>query len=67
MDAGFKSAAFPGYTTDELKAFLAGNPLPSAVENMKAEIERRERAAAGDTSVMTDGERLRFVRTGKAR
>lgn len=65
MDSAFKSAKFAGYTTDELKAFLAGNPLPSAIDNMRAELTRREKVAAGDMSVATDGERLRAVREGK--
>lgn len=63
-DAAFKTAAFPGYTTNELRAAVAegrGN------ETIVREIARREKALAGDTSVMTDGERLRFARTGKAR
>lgn len=64
-DSAFKSAPFAGYTTDELRAFLAGNPLPSAIENMRREIARREAVANGDYSQATDGERLRAVRAGK--
>ena len=58
-DAAFKTAKYPAYTTAQLQAFIAkgeGNPT------MEAEVARRVLVAAGVTSVMTDGERLRFVR-----
>jgi hypothetical protein len=64
MDAAFKTAAYPAYTTAELQATIAagrGNP------SMEAEVARRILVEAGVTSAMTDGERLRFVNTGSAR
>ena len=68
-DTAFKTAAFPGYTTKELQDMvdecMAMNISPNPV--IVAEITRRARAAEGDQSVMTQGERLRFLRTGKAR
>ncbi len=60
-DAAFKTAAYPAYTTAELKAAIAGGSANS--EKMVAEINRRAKRDAGDVSVMTDGERLRHVRT----
>jgi hypothetical protein len=64
MDSAFDTAPYPGYTTDELRQMLRTRPgcLP-----IWDEVHRRERVEAGDVSVMTPGERLRFVRTGKAR
>lgn len=64
-DAAFRNAKYPAYTTDELKAFLAEGR--DGEGHMAAEIDRRERVAAGDVSVMTDGERLRFARKGGAK
>lgn len=64
MDAAFKTAAYPGYTTNQLREIMIdgrGNNI------IAAEIIRREKAIAGDISVMTVGERLRFLRTGKPR
>ena len=58
-DAAFKTAPYPAYTTAELLAVIAdgrGNPT------MLAEIARRAARDAGDTSVMTPGERLRRAR-----
>ena len=59
MDSAFATAPYPAYTTNELHAFVAagrGNPV------MLAEIARRAARDAGDTSVMTPGERLRRAR-----
>lgn len=59
-DAAFTTARYPGHSTDELKAAIeAGRD-----ENgwMAEEIARREKVAAGDVSVMTPGERLRYFR-----
>lgn len=59
MDSAFANAPYPAYTTNELHAIVAagrGNPV------MRAEIERRALRDAGDTSVMTPGERLRRAR-----
>lgn len=65
-DAAFKSAAYPSYTTEQLRAFVANDEGRAAhiTAAMRAEIERREKVAAGDVSVMTPGERLRRVREG---
>jgi hypothetical protein len=60
MDAGFKSAPYPGYTTHELKAALVTNPDNT---RMATEITRRAKRDAGDWSVMTDGERLHRAQT----
>lgn len=76
-DAAFKTGAYPGYTTAQLRAALdrkedeaSGmcNTIPftdrknaeEVAKKMRAEITRREAVAAGDVSVMTPGERLRF-------
>ena len=59
-DSAFKTAPYPAYTTDELKKFLA--KAQGDCDVIRAEIERRAKVKAGDTSVMTDGERLRHVR-----
>lgn len=58
-DSAFKSAPFPGLSTAELR--LAVSRGSSKAVEIQAEIDRREKAAAGDTSVMTAGERLRYV------
>lgn len=55
MDNAFKTARYPSVTTAQLQAAIAagrGTPV------MVAEVERRAKRDAGDTSVMTDGERL---------
>jgi sporulation-control protein spo0M len=58
MDSAFKAAPYSGYTTDELRQMVS---RPSAkAREMWAEIDRRERVAAGDVSVMTAAERLRY-------
>lgn len=71
-DAAFKTAAYPGYTTAELGLMIIrheeGRVTQPAhlLKAIKAEIGRRAKVAAGDTSVMTDGERLRQVRESDA-
>lgn len=70
MDAAFKTAAYPTMTTKELEAAVERAYLDLDLvkaEKLSTEIERRKKAMAGDESVMTQGERLRFIRTGKAR
>lgn len=62
MDSAFATAPYPAYTTNELHAFVAagrGNPV------MLAEIARRAARDAGDTSVMTPGERLHHIQKQK--
>jgi hypothetical protein len=61
-DAAFKTGAYPGYTTDQLRKMMETSHLEVKMR-MSDEILRRERVAAGDVSVMTPGERLRFYRT----
>lgn len=59
MDSAFPTASYPGLTTTELLNLIAdgrGNP------RMIAEMARRAARDAGDTSVMTPGERLRRAR-----
>lgn len=68
-DAAFKTAKFPGYTTAQLKEFIA-DPEADMIrrELMQFEVDRRVKVAAGDWSVMTDGERLRHAQhTGRTR
>jgi hypothetical protein len=65
-DTAFKTASYPGLTTAELKKILTNNTCINP-DKITAEINRRARAAEGDQSVMTQGERLRFLRTGNAR
>jgi len=64
MDSAFDTAPYSGYTTDELRLMLRTRPgcLP-----IIDEVYRRERVLEGDVSVMTPGERLRFIQIGKAR
>lgn len=64
-DAAFKTGAYPAYTIDELKAFVAQVREPSIAAVMTAEIARRERVAAGDISAMTPGERLRHSKRAR--
>lgn len=59
-DAAFKSAPFPGYTTQHLRDYAPGCP-EGVRRQMEAEIARREKRDAGDVSVMTDGERLHYA------
>lgn len=67
-DAAFKTAAFPGYTTKQLRNIIAARKAEGFSDDaqnssaMRAEIARREAVAQGDESQMTAGERLRFVR-----
>lgn len=65
-DAAFQTAAYPAYTTAELSRWLAdhseGKLLLAADQYQKvcSELTRRAKRDAGDVSVMTPGERLRF-------
>lgn len=63
-DAAFKTAPYPAYTTKDLIEFLAQNKTLSEETRgiMQREISRRIQVQAGDTSVMTPGERLRHIR-----
>ncbi len=64
MDSAFATAPYSGYTTDQLRQMVS---RPSAnARAMWAEIDRREKVAAGDMSVMTPGERLRHARNQQA-
>ena len=63
MDSAFATAPYSGYTTDQLRV-MAQTSANAA--KMLAEIDRRERVAAGDVSVMTPGERLRHARAQRA-
>lgn len=67
MDSAFKSAPYPTLTTNELRQAVsryvaAGNDDDAKCHAMRTEIMRREAVALGDTTVMTAGERLRWVR-----
>lgn len=63
MDAAIKSHPYPGYTTAELLRLATdGHP---AYDAMLAEIARRQKAAAGDISVMFPTERLRYAQQTK--
>lgn len=69
-DAAFKTAPYAAYTTKQLKTFIADPKQLNAVTvaRMQGEVDRRAKAAVGDWSVMTDGERLRHAQsTGRAR
>lgn len=63
-DSAFTSAPYPAYTTAQLKDRVDNAiELPDDTrEKMRTEIERRAKREAGDVSVMTAGERLRFNR-----
>lgn len=67
MDSAFKTAAFPGMTTARLIE-AAADPETDMIKAgaMRAEIDRRAARDAGDVSVMTEGERLRFYRETRA-
>lgn len=59
MDSAFEAGKYPGYTLEQLRSWVAegrGNDV------VLAEIDRRERAAAGDVEAMTPGERLQWVK-----
>lgn len=58
-DSAFKSAPFSGYTTEELLASIARNN-DKIGNHMQAEVDRRVKVKAGDITVMTPGERLRY-------
>ncbi len=64
-DAAFKSAPYAGYITNELREWLR-RPHSGMTEEVTVrvyhEVERREKVAAGDVSVMTDGECLRYAK-----
>jgi hypothetical protein len=62
-DAAFKSAPYSAYTTMQLNQFIVNPQQLNAetVDKMQAEVDRRAKVKAGDKSVMTDGERLRYV------
>lgn len=66
-DAAFKTAAYPAYSTNELREWLR-RPHSGMTEEVTTrvyrEVERREKVAAGDVSVMTDGEKLRYHAKG---
>ena len=68
-DAAFKTAAYPAYTTAELRNWLKeyGEGKRQLAfgqyDKVCAELTRRAKRDAGDVSVMTDGERLRLRRT----
>lgn len=59
MDSAFKTAPYPGYTTQELRDMLRTRPCCAPIMD---EIHRREKVAAGDMSVATPGERLRAAK-----
>lgn len=71
-DSAFPTAPYPSMTTAELKAcvaaYLAGTQssiwgmTDAKAVIMTDEIARREKVAAGDVSVMTPGERLRWFK-----
>lgn len=69
-DTAFKAAAFPGLTTAQLEREYAAKSkifgYGDFCEKAQAELDRRYAVANGDVSVMTPGERLRFVKTGRA-
>ncbi len=62
MDVAFGPGGFPGFTTRELMLFIMDGR--DANGEMRIEIERRNRVAAGDFEAMTHGERLRYSRNG---
>lgn len=65
MDAAFASRPWPSLTTAELKAAAAKpTTTPETRTKMEAEVERRAKVAAGDTSVMFPAERLRHINAG---
>ena len=65
-DTAFKTAAYPAYSTAELREWLRRPTSDMSEEKairITREIERRAKRDAGDWSVMTDGERLRQTAT----
>ena len=74
MDAGFKSAKYPGYTTAELGLMLIRHEERRVIypakqlADIRFEIARRAKVKGGDWSAMTDGERLHHAQvTGRTR
>ena len=63
MDAAFKTGAYPAYTTAELIKWMEDGTAQNPAKVLM-ELQRRERRDAGDISVMSDGERLRFFEKG---
>jgi len=62
-DSAFKTAPYPSYTTAQLRERAADPQTSDATAIlMQNEIERRDRVAAGDRSIMTPSERLRFAK-----
>lgn len=65
MDNAFTPRPFAGFTTADLRKRVA-TATGEKAGKMAAEIERREKVAAGNVEVMTAAERLRFAKTGNA-
>jgi len=69
-NTAFATADYPGYTTAQLQdAYNAKSKIigfGDVAERMQKELDRRFARDNGDMSAMTPGERLRFVKTGKA-
>lgn len=65
-DSAFKTAAYPGLTTEQLKAAYIKNAAiignGAIAEKMQAELDRRFAVSLGDISAMTAGERLRHYK-----
>lgn len=59
MDAAFTTAKYPAYTTAQLREMAKTETGPASAV-MIAELARRAKRDAGDRSVMTPGERLRY-------
>lgn len=62
MDTSITSSAFPAFSIENLRAFLAEGRDTEG--KMAREIARRERVQAGDVSAMSPSEKLRFFRKG---
>lgn len=63
-DNAFQSRPFPSYTTDDLRKFSDVGPN---VENIRAEISRREAIEAGDFRDSYPSERLAYIRANPDR
>ncbi len=59
MDNAFATKPFGSYTVSNLEAFIAEGRDTEG--KMAAEVARRAKVKAGDVSVMTPAERLRFA------